>query len=129
MHGILLAVLNALEGRALDSLPSRPKAIIGHFLISLFIVSTVLLLVFLVWYPSPYFQILGPAAVLKTLVGVDLVLGPLLTVILYKPGKKGLWFDMGFIAVVQAAALIYGTSVLYQERPQYVIFAVDRFVV
>lgn len=111
------------------AMPSRPRAVIVHFLGSLLVVSTVLALVYFVWYPHPYFQIIGPANVLRTLVAVDLVLGPLLTAVVYKPNKKGLWFDMTVIFLVQLSALVYGTSVLYQERPQFMIFAVDRFVV
>lgn len=107
----------------------RKRVIFSHFMCSLAIVSTVLAVVYFVWYPAPYFQINGAAGVIKTLVGVDLVLGPALTVVLYKPGKKGLWFDMLFIGVLQLGALIYGTTVLYQERPQYMVFAVDRFAV
>ncbi|MEO0574132.1 MAG: TfpX/TfpZ family type IV pilin accessory protein [Pseudomonadota bacterium] len=112
----------------MKSLP-RKRVIVSHFLCSLAIVATVLTVVYFLWYPAPYFQINGAAGVLKTLIGVDLVLGPALTVLLYKPGKKGLWFDMLFIGVLQLSALAYGTTVLYQERPQYMVFAVDRFVV
>lgn len=106
----------------------RRKAIVTHALVSLAVVSALLAIIFFVWYPYPFFRINGAANVLRTLVGVDLVLGPLLTVLLYKPGKKGLWIDMWFIAIVQLSALVYGTSVIYQERPQYLVFSVDRFV-
>jgi len=56
-----------------------------------------------------------------------IVLGPLLTFIVYKPGKKGLFFDFVVIIAVQILALLYGTYTLYQERPQYIAFNVDRF--
>lgn len=107
----------------------KTKAVILHFLFSLTIVSCVLAVIFLVWYPPPMFRINGAESVLKTLIGVDLVLGPALTAYLYRPGKKGLWIDMWFIAVVQLSALIYGVSVIYQERPQFMIFSQDRFVI
>ncbi|MEL6869805.1 MAG: TfpX/TfpZ family type IV pilin accessory protein [Pseudomonadota bacterium] len=106
----------------------RKQAIISHFLLSLTIVLSLLAVIFFVWYPSPYFEINGAGNVLRTLIGVDLVLGPVLTAILYKPGKKSLWFDMSFVAVVQLSALIYGATVLYQQRPEFMVFAVDRFV-
>lgn len=108
---------------------SRKRAIISHFLLSLAIVLSVLSCVYFFWYPTPYFQIIGAADVLKTLIGVDLVLGPALTALVYKPGKKSLWFDMSVIAALQLGALIYGVSVLYAEKPQFVVFSVDRFVV
>jgi len=58
---------------------------------------------------------------------VDLVLGPLLTLMLFKPGKKGLLLDVSVILVVQVAALVYGVTVIYSERPFFNVFAVDRF--
>jgi hypothetical protein len=67
--------------------------------------------------------------VLRVLIGVDLVLGPLLTLILFKPGKWGLKFDLCVIALLQLAALIYGLTTIYSERPYFTVFAVDRFYV
>ena len=62
-------------------------------------------------------------------IGVDLILGPTLTLILFKPRKPGLLFDLAVIAAIQLGALIYGTTVIFQERPYYAVFAVDRFEV
>lgn len=107
----------------------RKKTILLHVAVSAAIVGTVIAVIFLAWYPSPYFRISGAGQVLRVLVGVHLVLGPLLTVFLYKPGKNHLWFDMLCIAIVQLAALVYGTSVIYEQRPQYVVYARDRFAV
>ena len=39
-----------------------------------------------VWYPAPYFAIDGGWTVFQILGGVHVVLGPLLTLILFKPG-------------------------------------------
>ena len=97
-----------------------------HFAISAAIVGTVLAVVFLAWYPGPTFEIAGARAPVFVLVGVDLVLGPLLTLIVYTEGKKGLKFDLAFIATVQLVALVYGSYTLYSERPSYLVFAIDR---
>lgn len=107
----------------------RNKTILLHTSLSALVVGSLVAVIFLVWYPSPYFRISGADSALWTLIGVDLVLGPLLTVYLYKPGKKGLWFDMWSIAAIQVGALIYGGGILYDQRPQYVVFSVDRFAV
>jgi len=93
------------------------------------IVSAVCVLVFFVWYPHPYFRISGAWNPLRVLIGVDLVLGPLLTLLVFKPGKKGLWFDLCVILIVQVTALVYGVTVIYGERPYFNVFAVDRFTV
>jgi hypothetical protein len=108
---------------------SRGRAFLTHLLWSAAIVSAVCALVFFVWYPHPYFRISGAWHPLRVLIGVDLVLGPLLTLLLFKPGKKGLWFDLCFILIAQLAAFVYGVTVIYSERPYFNVFAVDRFSV
>jgi len=107
----------------------KSRAFLIHLSVSATIVGIVCGLIFFVWYPQPYFDIVGAGSVLQILIGVDLIVGPLLTLILYKPNKRGLVFDLSFIATIQLVALIYGTTVIYQERPYYVVFAVDRFEV
>ena len=106
---------------------SRGRAFATHLGVSASIVGAVCTLIFLIWYPQPYFQAAGAWNVLRVLLGVDLVLGPLLTLIVFKPGKWGLKFDLTVIAVIQLSALIYGTTVIYRERPYFTVFAVDRF--
>ncbi len=110
---------------------SRDKvtAFLIHLAISATIVGIVFVLIFFFWYPRPYFEANGAWKVLRILVMVDLVMGPLLTLVLFKKGKPGLVVDLCFIAAVQLAALIYGVHVIYGERPYYLAFAVDRFEV
>ncbi len=106
---------------------SRFRAFFLHLLISVSIFLGFVALTFFVWYPSPYFQAEGAHNVLRILVGVDVVLGPLLTLVVFKPGKPGLKFDFTAIAMVQLIALGYGGTIIFNERPGYVVFAVDRF--
>jgi len=106
---------------------SKTKAFFIHFGVSLMVVSTLLAVMLLLWYPQPYFKAFEALDIIKVLIGVDLVLGPALTLVVYKPAKKSLWFDMSCIAALQVAALIYGTAVIYQQRPYFVVFAADRF--
>ena len=106
---------------------TRYRASAIHFLISASIVSVIFAIIFFVWYPGPTFQIAGAVSIVLVLVGVDLVLGPTLTLIIYKEGKWGLKFDLVVIALVQLAALVYGSYIFFQERPYYMVFAFDRF--
>jgi hypothetical protein len=108
---------------------SRPRAFLTHLAFSAFAVGTACAVIFFVWYPRPYFQATGAWHVLRVLIGVDLVLGPLLTLIVFKPRKWGLKFDLCVIAALQLAALIYGLTTIYVERPYFTVFAVDRFYV
>jgi hypothetical protein len=106
---------------------SRLRAFSSHLLLSISIVSCVFAVVFLVWYPTPFFAAVGASSIIRILVGVDLVVGPLLTLIVFKPGKRLLIVDVVVIAIIQISALIYGITVLYQERPYFTVFALDRF--
>ena len=105
---------------------SRYRASLIHLLISALLVGCVVGIVYWFWYPEPTFGIVGVLPIMLMLIGIDLVLGPLLTMIVYKHGKPGLKFDLSVIALVQIVALVYGAHTLYQEKPHYLVFAVDR---
>ena len=106
---------------------SKSHAFLIHLTGSALVVGALCALIFFVWYPAPYFAAKGASGVLRILVGVDLILGPTLTLILFRPRKPGLLFDLSIIATIQLAAFLYGGTVIYQERPYYSVFAVDRF--
>ena len=106
---------------------SRFRAFLIHLSISLVVVGAALAVVFFFWYPSPYFKAAGAWQIIQVLIGVDLVLGPALTLILFKSGKPRLKFDLSVIACIQIVALAYGLTVIYQEKPYFSVFAVDRF--
>jgi hypothetical protein len=106
---------------------TRVRAFLTHLLISSAVVGAAFAVIFFVWYPYPYFHAAGTWNVLRVLIGVDVVLGPLLTLIVFKPGKRGLKFDLWFIAIVQLVALVYGLAVIHRERPYFMVFALDRF--
>lgn len=106
---------------------NRWKASAIHLLLSAIIASMVLAVMLLVWYPEPYFHAFEGRKLLYLILKVDVVLGPLITLVIYVPKKKGLKFDLAVIAVLQASALIYGVSVLFQARPVYLVLSKDRF--
>ncbi len=106
---------------------TRWKAASIHLSISIVVGLLVFALLFLVWFPQPYFDAAGGEHLILVLLGVDLVLGPMLTLILFKSGKKGMLFDLWMIGVVQSAALIYGMHVITESRPVFIVAAVDRF--
>jgi len=105
---------------------SRYKAASIHLLISALLVGNVIGMVFWVWYPYPAFEAVGAFSIIRLLVIVDLVLGPTLTLVVYKHGKPGLKFDLTVIAIMQIVALVYGSYTLYTEKPHFMVFAVDR---
>ena len=106
---------------------SRWKAAGLHLTISIVIAVVALMLMLFVWYPWPLFQAAGGNELAMILIGVDVVSGPLLTLIIFKSGKWGLKFDLVTIAVVQVCALIYGSYVVFLARPAFIVFVKDRF--
>lgn len=100
-----------------------------HLLISAAIAAAALALMLLVWYPHPLFVAAGGSDLLLLLVAVDVIIGPLITLIIFKAGKKGLKFDLVAIGALQLAALIYGVGIVYLARPAFIVFVKDRFEV
>ena len=105
------------------------KAFIIHLLLSVFIGACAAILVFFFWYPFPYANLLRGGELFFLLIFIDLVCGPLLTLILFNPkkSKKELTTDLSIIGLVQIAALAYGMWISFQARPMYLVFEVDRF--
>lgn len=106
---------------------SRWQAAGIHASASAAIGALALMLMLLVWYPGEFFRIAGGSTLIVILVGVDVVLGPLLTLVVFNPMKRLLKLDLAIIATVQVAALVYGTWVMFEARPAYLVFVVDRF--
>ena len=106
---------------------SRWKAAAIHLSISLAIGLLVGALLFGIWYPPPYFHAAGADELILLLVGIDMVLGPLMTLIVFRSGKWGLKFDLSVIGLLQAAALVYGLSIVLLSRPVFLVGAIDRF--
>jgi hypothetical protein len=107
---------------------TRWKASLIHLGISAALASIAFALLYLVYYPQPYFAAAGADQLVLILLGVDVILGPLLTLIVFKSGKKTLKFDLSTIAAVQIAALVYGLHTMWLARPVFIVGAVDRLV-
>ncbi|MFK8076299.1 MAG: hypothetical protein AB8B84_06915 [Granulosicoccus sp.] len=107
--------------------PSKGAAFSIHLALSLLIFSSLVFMMVLYWFPGELFFIDGGWQGLKLVAMVDLVLGPALTLLLYKPGKPKLVLDMSLIAVIQIAALGYGFYTTYQQRTVALVYAERGF--
>ena len=97
---------------------NRYQAFGIHFGISLMIFIGLVAMVLFVWYPGVLREVDSSwQQALIMIAGVDLVLGPLLTLIVFNPAKKSLKMDLSIIAVAQIAALVAGTYTVHQARP------------
>ena len=105
----------------------RLKFFLGHLSISMLIALCVVGLVFFIWYPSPLSTAVGVTHIFLMLLVIDVILGPLLGLLVYKEGKKTLKFDLSVIILIQIAALCYGVFSIEQGRPAWLVYNVDRF--
>lgn len=106
---------------------ARSKAFSIHLLISALIALLAAGLVFFIWYPAPLHTATGVTHIFLMLLAIDVILGPSLTLLVYKPGKKTLIMDLTVIACLQLAALVYGLHTVADGRPAWLVFAKDRF--
>ena len=112
-----------------NRLKAARYAAMWHLLGSTVVSLLLAVLVFGVWYPYPYRDLAGGLVLFGLVVGVDLVCGPLLTLVLFNPEKRhiALLCDLGLVVSIQLAALGYGLWSVSVARPVHVVFEVDRF--
>jgi len=99
-----------------------------HFLVTLVLAACAAALIFLVWFPHPLEAMIGGTELFVLVVGCDLVLGPLISLVVYnsRKSRRKLVFDYCVIAILQISALIYGVHVIADSRPVFIAFSVDR---
>ena len=108
---------------------NRSRAATIHLGLSVLIASGAALLVFAVWYPYPYREISGGRELFTLVVAVDVVLGPLITFVVFDRRKpvRELVRDLSVVVLLQLAALSYGLWAVYLGRPAHLVFEFDRF--
>jgi hypothetical protein len=96
-----------------------------HLASSALVLALVLSGLYLGWYQWPGWYVTDFVHVTKILVGVDLTLGPLFTLLIANPKKprRELARDIGVIVTVQLVALVYGVGTLWSGRPLYYAYS------
>lgn len=100
-----------------------------HLLVSTVIATLLAILAIDLWFPAPFWKISAGGMLFFTVVAVDIVCGPLLTLLLIHSDKSRFARSIDFllIGIIQISALIYGLYTLGESRPIAVVFEVDRF--
>lgn len=98
-------------------LKEKALASLVHILISVALISVLAYLMYTRWYPSVLFFIDGGWEGIKIIIWVDVVLGPLLTFVVFNRLKKELKRDLSIIGFLQIGCLLAGAYVIYIERP------------
>ena len=105
----------------------RTKFFLSHLSISILILLFFIGVVFLIWYPAPLAKAVGVTQIFLMMLMIDVIIGPVLGLLVYKDGKKTLKFDFSVIILIQIAALCYGVYSIEQGRPAWLVYNVDRF--
>jgi hypothetical protein len=98
-----------------------------HLLISAGLALISIYCVYGLWYSAPLSTALEVGNIFLMLLGIDIILGPIMTLVVYKPHKSSLKFDLTVIACIQLMALLYGLNTVGSARPAYMVFTKDRF--
>ena len=108
---------------------NKIQAAAKHLWPSVILLAIIAGLILFVWYPYPFLLFKANDKFSLTLIAVAVFIGPALTWFLYKEGKWGLVFDLVVVVMIQLAAISWATFALYQNRPYFMVFTVDRFEV
>lgn len=106
---------------------TRKQAFLTHLAASMCIFAIVSYLIVFSWFPDFYFYLDGGIRAIATIFFVDVILGPGLTLLVFKPAKKSLKFDMAVILLLQLSALSWGVSSVYTERSGATVFYYGKF--
>ena len=117
---------DAALGAPLPAMPPlwRAKLRAGglHLALSAVIFMGLISLTVALWFPPPFFWIDGGIQVVLIAAGVDIGLGPVLTMVVYRPRRPRLWMNLAAIGIVQAVGLAWGVHTLYSQRPVLAAF-------
>lgn len=107
------------------------KASCIHLSLSLVVAGLAAVLVFGLWYPYPYRELAGGRELFLLVIAVDVVCGPLLTLVIFNPKKRiaELLRDLTLVSLIQILALSYGIYSVWLARPLFLVQEIDRFKV
>lgn len=101
---------------------NRWQAFLAHLAASLVVLGVLVVVVVFVWFPGALINSGGWQGI-KLIAGVDLVLGPLITLIVYSPQKKSLSRDMAIVLFIQVSCLLAGTYTVYKQSPALLVLS------
>jgi hypothetical protein len=107
----------------------RIRAAAVHLILSALIATGVGVVTLALWYPGRLGAIAGGRQLFWLVVGVDVVIGPLITLVVFNTTKprRELARDLTIVGVLQLIALGYGLNTAFEARPVAVVFEVDSF--
>lgn len=107
---------------------SKLHAFLNHLVVTFFVGMGTALFVFVFWYPAHYRSIYLGLELFRLILLVELILGPLMSLVIYNPikSRRELVLDYSIVAVIQLSALSYGIHTTYSARPVFEVVVKDR---
>lgn len=106
---------------------SRWRAFIIHLLISAVVIGSIAFGLFSLWYPPELLGFAKADRLFVLIAAVDIIIGPLLTLLVFKVGKPSLRFDLTVIGLLQALFLAAGLWTVWASRPVFLVGAEGYF--
>ncbi len=100
---------------------SRWRAFFLHLLLSAVVIGSIAFGLFALWYPPELLGFAKGDRLFLIIAVVDIIVGPLLTLIVFKRGKPSLKLDLGVIALLQVLFLAVGLWTVWASRPVFLV--------
>ena len=84
---------------------NRFYAFLTHLILSGLVAVFTVIIVFFIWYPDPLDKATGVTEIFLMLLAIDIVIGPMMTFVVYQRGKAGLKLDLSIIATLQLSLI------------------------
>jgi hypothetical protein len=107
----------------------KKRFFLFHLCSSLVIISVTSLICQQYWFPDPFLLIDGTWFAISLLAIIDIIVGPLLTLLLVNSKKSNseLKVDLIIILFFQISAFVYGLTKIYEERIYSLVYANSIF--
>jgi hypothetical protein len=106
---------------------NRYKAFGLHLLSSASVLFVIFLLIWQVWYPGKLFTLAAGEDLLRLIIAVDLIVGPLIMLIIFDAKKKYIKMDVAIVLTCQIVFMSYGLWTMFSTRPAFYVFADNHF--
>lgn len=107
---------------------SRIKAFGIHLSLSLVVLLGLALVMLTTWYQNGLWIAAQADRLLLIVAAVDIVVGPALTLLVFRPHKPGLHRDLSIIVLIQLSFLFWGLHAVWFSRPVYLVALPHQFV-
>jgi hypothetical protein len=107
---------------------SRWKAFSIHLIASVAVLAALGAVMLETWYDKGLLQFARADRLFLIIASVDIILGPLLTLLVFRTGKPKLKLDLSLIVLVQVAFLAFGLKTVWDSRPVYLVALPEQFV-